>query len=528
MKSSGFLIPVLLGTAIAIVSPGDAIALTANEVQQIALGITVLIDGVNPGSGVIIAHEDDTYTVLTARHVVATEDEYLIVTPDGREYAVNYATVRKWPDADLAILEFQSDRTYATATLAAYPYNSQFPYIFVSGWTGSRLLNRPISHNFSTGTLLRRRFALINAQDPLSRGYGLFYTNITDLGMSGGPILDTEGRVIGIHGRSEGEEVYHASTNTHNRLHLGFSAGIPIQIFLDQARQIGLHRWTETTTSPNPLTAGELQSIRSTLTIAPPSGSLSAVDWTNYGNQLYRLERFSEALNAFDQAIQRQPNFHQAWYGRGQVLTTQGHYNDALSAYNQVLQLQPNFSMALRDRALVWIFLDQPEQAVADFDQAVALDPNDYITWYLRGNLFRHHLEWPDAALGAYDRAIAIAPNFAEAWSDRGRVLYQLQQSDAALDSLQRATNLLPDLAMAWHWQSQILYEQQQWSSALQTVEQALEIDPTAIATWILHSQILQSLDQPEAARESLQEALNLDPTHPAVRDQWQRLQSPP
>ncbi|MFM5961315.1 MAG: tetratricopeptide repeat protein, partial [Dolichospermum sp.] len=35
--------------------------------------------------------------------------------------------------------------------------------------------------------------------------YELVYSSITFGGMSGGPVLDSQGRVIGIHGRTEGE-----------------------------------------------------------------------------------------------------------------------------------------------------------------------------------------------------------------------------------------------------------------------------------------------------------------------------------
>ncbi len=56
--------------------------LNQQQVSAMAEQVTVLIQGQNPGSGVIIGQSGDSYFVLTAKHVVATPDEYYIVTPD--------------------------------------------------------------------------------------------------------------------------------------------------------------------------------------------------------------------------------------------------------------------------------------------------------------------------------------------------------------------------------------------------------------------------------------------------------------
>jgi hypothetical protein len=69
---------VIIGTAIVVIQAGIELGsaqVNSEAVGKIAQQITVLIDGQNPGTGVIIAKKDNTYYVLTAGHVVATEDE---------------------------------------------------------------------------------------------------------------------------------------------------------------------------------------------------------------------------------------------------------------------------------------------------------------------------------------------------------------------------------------------------------------------------------------------------------------------
>ena len=91
------------------------------KIQSIAEKITVRIDTENEnGSGVIVARQGNIYYVLTAAHVVKTERPYEIVTPDGQKYALENSKIKQLTGADLAILQFQSDRKYEVATLGVY------------------------------------------------------------------------------------------------------------------------------------------------------------------------------------------------------------------------------------------------------------------------------------------------------------------------------------------------------------------------------------------------------------------------
>jgi S1-C subfamily serine protease len=106
MKFTYPLVATLFGSvAIALVQPHVAVAMKSpTQVADIARQVTVQIDGQNPGSGVIIARQGQTYYVLTSAHVVETADEYDVVTSDGKKNQMDYKLVRKFPNnVDLAI-----------------------------------------------------------------------------------------------------------------------------------------------------------------------------------------------------------------------------------------------------------------------------------------------------------------------------------------------------------------------------------------------------------------------------------------
>ena len=111
---------VLAGTAtVAIVVSYQqaASALTFAEVRKIAVPVTVMISDQNGGgSGVIVAKQGNTYTVLTNRHVAEEDTAYRIQTSDDDVHKV-VRVVKRFQDVDLAVLQFDSAKNYPVATL---------------------------------------------------------------------------------------------------------------------------------------------------------------------------------------------------------------------------------------------------------------------------------------------------------------------------------------------------------------------------------------------------------------------------
>lgn len=190
MRFAGGLRAVLFGTAIVIVQLQIATALKPTEVSPIAQQITVRIDGAGTGSGVIIERQGNTYTILTNWHVVQFEGSYTVQTPDGKQYTFNSSQVQPLLGVDLATFQFTSNQNYsvaekgnsenlplgATIHVAGYPQDSS-NLSFLSGQISS-LVTKP------------------------KDGYAFTYTVNAFPDMSGGPILDEQGKLVGIHGRS--------------------------------------------------------------------------------------------------------------------------------------------------------------------------------------------------------------------------------------------------------------------------------------------------------------------------------------
>ncbi|MGK7918790.1 MAG: trypsin-like peptidase domain-containing protein, partial [Trichodesmium sp.] len=212
-----------IGMKIAIITPEIALASTESKVNQIAGEITVRIDGPNRGgSGVIVEKQGDTYYVLTNWHVVNKVGDYQVRTPDGEMHPVYYTLIQQVPNVDLAIVPFSSSRNYPITETGDPTQLAPGTTVFVGGWprSGSNLQQRIF---LSTAGVVTGR------QQPVG-GYSLLYDNLVRAGMSGGPVLDAEGRLVAINGIVKLEE----------NSDVIVSGGIEINTFWNWREQVSL------------------------------------------------------------------------------------------------------------------------------------------------------------------------------------------------------------------------------------------------------------------------------------------------
>ena len=221
-------------TTLALIKVQVIAILDGTEVNKIAKQATVLVNGQNSGSGVLFDKQEDTdtYYVLTAKHVVEREDEYKVVTSDENVHPLDYNQIKMLPEVDLAIAQFTSPHDYEPADLGDSNTLTEGDTIFIAGWPESGAAI-PHIYQFTTGQIsgLPSR--------PLPGGYGLIYTNVTRAGMSGGPVFNNNGKVVGIHGQAEGREVYLPNYESDVIL-AGFNLGIPVNRFLSEVRKLPL------------------------------------------------------------------------------------------------------------------------------------------------------------------------------------------------------------------------------------------------------------------------------------------------
>jgi serine protease Do len=253
-----YLIPICLTVTTVLIAPyqadaaREARAILAREVGAIAKKTVVRIESSDGGfgSGVIIGRAEkgnkNIYTVLTAAHVVRTPDtNYRIVTPvplnnsgERKRVTVNIegkSNIKVLPNVDLAVVSFESNYTFAIGTIGNSEFADEGSPVYVAGFPKPGKAIKRIALQFTGGMISSRLDGSESDPKDQNNGYDLAYTNITRVGMSGGPVLDAAGRIVGIHGqgdRNNQSPSEESSTGLPGNERTGFNLGIPIQTFL--------------------------------------------------------------------------------------------------------------------------------------------------------------------------------------------------------------------------------------------------------------------------------------------------------
>ena len=198
------------------VAPSNSNFQGVANIEQTARQISVRIfPAGESGSGVIVARRDNVYTVITNAHVVGSEDQYKVMTSDGTMHSARRLPSNSFDGLDLALVTFESLNNYQIAELNLSPV-AQGARLYSAGFPGYHYPNEQeiqSTENWGTGAFaLTAGQAGIYSDKPLLQGYQLGYTNEVREGMSGGAVIDEQGKLVGINGRLsypiQGREVF--------------------------------------------------------------------------------------------------------------------------------------------------------------------------------------------------------------------------------------------------------------------------------------------------------------------------------
>jgi tetratricopeptide (TPR) repeat protein len=408
-------IPAILG--ISIISPllrvATAQALQPAQVNSIANQVVVFIKTRSGhGSGVVIQRIGDTYTVLTAAHVVGdrTSPPSEIITADRQPHNIDPNSIKISPDRlDLATVTFQSSENYPVAQIGDSDKIARGQSVFAAGFRGETL-------QFYPGKVVA------SGRQPQDSGYALVIGNADILpGMSGGALLSESGVLVGINGKSVGMIDPNQSKNGRSNTSKPVSGlAIPINTFTQVASEL------QVDVAKKPVA---LESTR------------TADDFFVAAQSKSQKGDYFGAIADYDRTLSLNPSFGEVYFRRGLARNVLHDWKGAVADYTKALEAKPDHAEAYTNRGLIRNILADWQGARLDFDFSLIFNPNNVFAYVGRG-IARCELKDCQGGLQDYSRAIRINPSYPEAYTSRGSAYRTLGNRQNALADYQIAADL--------------------------------------------------------------------------------------
>lgn len=412
-----------------------ALSKTPQEVAEIAKRINVLVEGATEGSGVLVNKSENTYTVLTAWHVIKGNrlgEEILIRTPDGNSHRTSITNASRVGNIDLATITFTSRNIYSIVSMGDTGQIRQGAPIYVAGYPLSTTAVPVRIMRFLPGQVIAY------SSSPLPDGYQILYTNATLPGMSGGSVLSAAGSLLGIHGRGETDS--QATQQAGVFVKTGTNLAIPVNLYKPMSTSVKDASTTSVQKAMTKETRFEeyLMAAANTSSLLfreymtrddPTTDDLRARRVVSLTTKALEIKESAKAYELRGAVLRQIPGYRLGFPARGSYEYTSSEIErqrrNAIEDFNAAIRLEPNNGRLYIQRggafSIFHFISNNVEKARADYRKAIALMPRNLDGY--RGLADSYKTD-PDKKK-VIDMVLQRFPNETEAHVMHGNYLYQ-------------------------------------------------------------------------------------------------------
>lgn len=219
--------------------------------------------------------------------------------------------------------------------------------------------------------------------------------------------------------------------------------------------------------------------------------------------------QFQRAINDFNQILRRTPNDANALIGRGACYINIDDYEHALPDLNRVIQQEPQNETAYFDRGLAYAGLQQNQKAIDDYTQVIKHHPKWPSTWYNRGIVYHSTGDFK-SAIADFTEAVRLRPDYADAYANRGATRAGAGDFRQALPDLDEALRLHPDSADLHNTRGMIRLAINDPAKALNDFDEAIRLSPLMGRAYSNRAEARQALGDRTGATADLRRASEL------------------
>lgn len=224
--------------------------------------------------------------------------------------------------------------------------------------------------------------------------------------------------------------------------------------------------------------------------------SVEASIYFELGRRLEELGALTEAIEAYQQAIDFNPSFAHAYNALGQVMFRSEIHDDeaAVAALETALQLDPDLVWAHYNRGYALTWQGDSARGFAEFRQVInyhtELDTvsepyKDAIAWRMVGDVYMDQGN-SGFAVDAYQQAVWLDPDFIPGRTKLGEAFLMLGDMDNAITEFSLALAQLPKSEVAaradlYHNLGTAYWQSERWDLAREALQTALSLNPDLI-----------------------------------------------
>jgi tetratricopeptide (TPR) repeat protein len=243
------------------------------------------------------------------------------------------------------------------------------------------------------------------------------------------------------------------------------------------------------------------------------------LSWHKLGDVCYTLNRYSEAITAYQRVIELDPQDAVSWNSLGTAQTALEHYEAAIKTLEQALEVDPDYAWPYHHLGVVYEKREAYDMSVSYYQQALERHGDDRdaaVSWANLGRVYQV-LDRHNEAIEAYQQAINLNPRNALAWDSLGDVYRILERHPEAIEAYQRAIELEPTYAWPYHNLALVYADQDRYQEALPLCQHALEYHANAqdqAISWNNLGKVYHALGRRAEAIDAYERAIKLDPGH--------------
>ncbi|MCP2605807.1 tetratricopeptide repeat protein [Candidatus Aminicenantes bacterium AC-335-O07] len=158
-----------------------------------------------------------------------------------------------------------------------------------------------------------------------------------------------------------------------------------------------------------------------------------------------------KALQAYKEACSINPNNYRAFFGIGKIYLKQNQYNQAIPPFTECTRIKPDFPDAYYNLGLCYEEIGQLATAAEIYKKFIEINPGPAWTAYSKLGEVYIKLQQYDKAVTAFEEVIKSTPNDIRANYNLAYAYDMCGETEKAVDIYRKLINLTPDQAETYY-----------------------------------------------------------------------------